>query len=152
MGVIQEILRLREPGHTTCAVVDLHAREAGPSAVDRVVQAHGFRGITTEWLEISAADAHAIVTTLLHRDLAYNEEIMSIESAFDLATRFFDLAPEPHSFFTNGEWSRAHIHTRGTAPCITGSNGEMCTDSERLKQPQRSCPHAPSNTSRSSRA
>lgn len=107
MGVIQEILRLREPGHTTCAVVDLHAREAGPSAVDRVVQAHGFRGITTEWLEISAADAHAIVTTLLHRDLAYNEEIMPIESASDLATRFFDLAPEPHSFFTNGEWSRS---------------------------------------------
>ena len=105
MRVIQEILRLRDAGHTTCAVVDLPERETGPSAVDRVVQDHGFRGITTEWHEISSADAHAIVTTLLHRDLAYDEEIMPLETAADLATQFFDLAPEPHSYFTNAEWS-----------------------------------------------
>ena len=79
--------------------------ETGPSAVDRLVQAHGFRAIATEWQEISAADAQAIVTTLLHRDLAYDEEIMPLDIASDLATQFLDLAPEPQSFFTNGDWS-----------------------------------------------
>jgi hypothetical protein len=105
MRVIEEILRLRDTGLTTCAVADLREGEAGPSAVDRIVLAHGFRAITTEWQEISAADAQAIMTTLLHRDLAYDEEIMPLAIASDLATQVLVLAPEPQSFFTNGDWS-----------------------------------------------
>jgi hypothetical protein len=115
MGVIEEILRLREAGHTTCAIADVRGAETGPSAVDRIVQAHGFRAIATEWHEVSAAEAQAIVTTLLHRDLAYGGEIMPLAIASDLATQFVDLAPEPQSFFTNGDWSMTDDATTGPA-------------------------------------
>ena len=71
---------------------------------DQAVQAHGFRTLGDAWLEISAHDAHAIATSLLHRDLAYGEEIMPLADATELATAFLDLAPEPHTYFTNGEW------------------------------------------------
>ena len=30
---------------------------------------------------------------------------MPLAEAAELATAFFDLAPEPHSYFTNGEWT-----------------------------------------------
>lgn len=105
MNPLEKILKLRDAGHTTCAVVDLRGHESGPSAVDRVVQDQGFRGIATEWQELSATDAHNIATTLLHRDLAYSEEIMPLNTAADLITQLFDLVPEPHTYFTNGEWS-----------------------------------------------
>ena len=68
------------------------------------MQAHGLRGIGEGWLEISAADAHAIATAVLHLDLAFQTEIMPFAEAADLATQIFDLAPEPHAYFTNGDW------------------------------------------------
>lgn len=105
MNLIARILQLRDAGHTTCTIVDLPGHEAGPSAADHVVQTHGFRGIAADWEEISATDAHAIVATLLHRDLAYGQEIMPLETAADLATQLFDLVSEPHTYFTNGGWS-----------------------------------------------
>lgn len=115
MNVIERILQHRDAGHTTCAVVDLPGHATGPSAVDHVVQAHGFRKITTEWHEVSATDAHAIVTTLLHRDLAYGEEIMSLQTAAEFATQLFDLVPEPHAYFTNGEWTMQADADHGVA-------------------------------------
>lgn len=108
MRLIERILQRRDAGRTTCAVVERRGSDSAAAIVDQVVQAHGFRGIATAWHEISASDAHAIVTALLHRDLAYEEEIMSLTAAADLATEFFDLVPEPHAYFTNGEWTTNH--------------------------------------------
>ncbi|HEY0931214.1 MAG TPA: hypothetical protein VGE27_14935 [Gemmatimonas sp.] len=85
-------------------MVDVPPRASGEGAVDQVVQAHGFQGLASEWIEVSAADAQAIVTALLHRDLAYGAELMSLASAADLATPLFDAVPEPHAYFTNGDW------------------------------------------------
>ncbi len=107
MNVINRMVQLRDAGHTTCATVDVPAHVDGPSGADLVVQAQGFRGIAPQWDEISASDAHAIVATLLHRDLAYGNEIMPFATAADLATQFFDLVPEPHTYFTNGDWARS---------------------------------------------
>ena len=82
-------------------------RVASERHLARIAQAHGFRALGDARLEISAHDAHAIATALLRRDLAYGEEIMTLAEADDFATGFLDLAPEPHAYFTNGEWSGA---------------------------------------------
>jgi hypothetical protein len=103
MSVTDEIVQRRTAGRTTCATQDAHA--TGRAMADLVVQVHDFRGLGDGWSMISGADALAIVTTLLHRDLASNTELMSLAQASDLATRFFDLVPEPHTYFTNGDWT-----------------------------------------------
>ena len=84
--------------------MSIERRGADFTIADQAVQANGFRTLGDAWLEISAHDAHAIATSLLHRDLAYGEEIMPLADATELATAFLDLAPEPHTYFTNGEW------------------------------------------------
>lgn len=109
MRAIEQILRLRDAGHTTCAIVNASsqpsAKDDATDVADRIVQAHGFQGITDGWIEISANDAHAIITALLHRDLAYGAELMPMATASDLSTQLLDGVPEPHRYFTNGEWT-----------------------------------------------
>ena len=106
MNLSSEIIRRRSAGRTTCLMTAIDSKaENAIAIVDRVVEAQGWRGINDGWLEISAADAHAIVSTLLHRDLAYGIEIMPFTVAAEFATRFLDLVPEPHSYFTNSDWA-----------------------------------------------
>lgn len=105
MNVVDEIVQQRTAGRTICAIQNDNVVGKGREIADRVVQAHDLRGLGDGWSMISGADAHAIVTTLLHRDLASNTELMSLAKASDLATRFFDLVPEPHTYFTNGDWT-----------------------------------------------
>ena len=104
MNATTQILQRRTAGKTTCATMPIDRSGADFTIADQAVQAHGFRTLGDAWLEISAHDAHAIATSLLHRDLAYGEEIMPLADATELATAFLDLAPEPHTYFTNGEW------------------------------------------------
>lgn len=105
MNTIKQILQLRDAGLVTCAIADIPSNVSGVDAADGVVKAQGFDGLEAEWLEISAADALAIATTLLHRDLAYRSDIMPLAIASELATQLFDPVPEPHVYFTNGEWT-----------------------------------------------
>ena len=104
MSIPTRISQRRTVGKTTCATIAIERRGADSAIADRAVETHGFRPLGDAWLEISAHDAHAIATSLLHRDLAYGEEIMPLAEATELATAFLDLAPEPLTYFTNGEW------------------------------------------------
>ncbi len=106
MNSATQIAQSRAAGRTTCAVMPVgEERVTSARTVDSIVEAHGFRGLDDGWMTISAADAHAIVAALLHRDLAHQTEIMPLSRAATLATQFLDLAPEPHTYFTNGDWS-----------------------------------------------
>jgi hypothetical protein len=54
--------------------------------------------------EIGTAEARAIVASLLHRDMAYKAEIMSMEEAESLADRFMQRFPSGKTrFLTNLE-------------------------------------------------
>lgn len=107
MNTSARIIKRRSVGKTTCATIPLGRQGPDFAIADRAVQAHGFKTLGDAWLEISAHDAHAIATSLLHRDLAYGDEIMPLSEASELATEFLDLAPEPISYFSNGEWASA---------------------------------------------
>ena len=104
MNVTSRISQRRTAGRTTCATIAIERHGADYTIADRAVETHGFRPLGNAWLEISAHDAHTIATSLLHRDLAYGEEVMPLAEASELATAFLDLAPEPLAYFTNGEW------------------------------------------------
>jgi hypothetical protein len=108
MRAIEQILKLRDAGHTTCAIVDVpspSSMDAATQSADQIVRAHGFQGIADGWIEISANDAHAIIATLLHRDLAYGAELMPLSTASELSAQLLDGVPEPHRYFTNGDWT-----------------------------------------------
>lgn len=107
MDPIKEIVKRRTAGRTTCVVMAGVNTTNEIAAADHVAQANGFQTLGENWIAISAADAHAIAITLLHLDLAYGEEVMPITVASDLATQLFDGVPEPHSYFTNGDWEVA---------------------------------------------
>ena len=117
--MIAEILKRRLAGRTTCAMIPIEVSGPHSAIADAAVQAHGFRGLGTGWLAISATDAHEIATSLLHRDLAHCAEIMPFDVASGLAERFFDLAPEPHAYFTNGDWDFSSAAERAPAT-LTG--------------------------------
>ncbi len=118
MNVTAHIRARRTAGRTTCATMSLET--AGPeiALADAVAGALGFQGLGDGWLAISAHDAHAIATFVLHRDLAGNAAIMREAEASELATAFLDLAPEPHSYFTNGEWTAALSSADATANSV----------------------------------
>ncbi|MGV3707777.1 MAG: hypothetical protein ACO1Q7_02980 [Gemmatimonas sp.] len=105
MHAIKEILESRKAGHTICVVVEAPSTEDAIDAADQIVKAQGLQGIADGWIEISANDAHAIVATLLHRDLAYGAELMTFSRASDLSTALLDSVAEPHRYFTNGDWA-----------------------------------------------
>ena len=104
MNISTRISQRRSIGKTTCATIAIERHGADHAIADRAAKAHGFRPLGDAWLEISAHDAHAIATSLLHRDLACSEEIMPLAEATELAYAFLDLAPEPLTYYTNGEW------------------------------------------------
>lgn len=106
MKLYSKIIQRRNVGRTTCATTPISEPVADiEMLVNDVARAHGFHPPETGWTLISGADAHAIVTALLHRDLGSQTEIMPVADAADFATQFLDLAPEPHTYFTNATWT-----------------------------------------------
>lgn len=118
MPVIAQILERRESVRTTCATVPTVSTESPHQTADRVAALHGLRPLGEGWLEISGQDALVIVTAVLHRDLAYGTEVMPLAQAQELATEFLDLAPEPHMYFSNGNWAEAFAVGELTASSV----------------------------------
>lgn len=57
---------------------------------DDVAKRAGFRGIGDAWIETDAEAAEQHLARALHRDLAYDAEVMSAEVADDLARSIVD--------------------------------------------------------------
>jgi len=104
MHITARIREKRQLGKTTCAEVTLPLHEQPRASADRAVAQLGLRALGDGWLEISAQQAHTIASAVLQRDLAHGADIMPKQLAEELATALFDLAPEPHRYFTNGDW------------------------------------------------
>jgi hypothetical protein len=68
--------------------------------LDDFVQRHGMTGLGAQWDELNRTDAARHLVSILHRDMAYDMEIMPLERAEELTARFVDLFPDAH-FFSN---------------------------------------------------
>jgi hypothetical protein len=54
--------------------------------------------------DIDEADAHRLIQMLLHRDMAYNAEIMPLSRAVDLTDQFLSHFSLGTRYFSNGHW------------------------------------------------
>jgi hypothetical protein len=83
VDICGHIRRARRFGNTRCGVV-----EGGRMSVREVARAFGLADDSTIYRPIGGAEADAIATRLLHTDLAYGVEIMSLPYAADLWRQF----------------------------------------------------------------
>jgi hypothetical protein len=107
MSVVESILRQRISGRISCQLVSHGEGDGALALADRAVESVGLRPLGEGWLEISEADAEAVATGVLHRDLAYHAEVMPLAAARDLASELIALVPPPMRCFTNGDWADA---------------------------------------------
>ena len=93
--------------------VELRPRAGFPAAgdsrhvVDALARAKGFQALGEKWRELTREEAHRAIGAVLHRDMAYDAEIMTSEKAASLAEEFLARFSPPAWFFTNGAFPSA---------------------------------------------
>lgn len=87
LRALQQAKALRETG----IVHTLWSTDPELEHPDDVAKHAGFRGIGDAWLETHAEATERHLARALHRDLAYDEEVMSAEVADGLARAIVDL-------------------------------------------------------------
>lgn len=78
--------------------------EEQPVSIDEVRDKKLFKEIT------DSASAVAILSQLLHKDMAYGSEIMPLEEARNLASGFISLFDATSNYYSNSTW---HQHESG---------------------------------------
>lgn len=100
MANIQDLIcRERDAGKVTCALYK--DKEVLPRR--QRFEVLGFKDLSeSQWTIISFEEACVIATACLHRDLAYESEIMAPARARDLALKFLSQLPDGCIYRTNG--------------------------------------------------
>jgi hypothetical protein len=96
MAVSDEIITARKYGSVHCGL------SSGPSpSVQELAREFGLRDEPGCYKEIEESSARRLVCLVLHRDLAYNAEIISESRAAELTDRFFAQFGPGARYFTN---------------------------------------------------
>lgn len=138
-----EIIGQRNCGEVTFKVKNRSAAEKRSVTVvlDAFVNRLGFTDLGTNWNEIDRHGAEVILRRILHRDLAYNAVIMSIELAGELSAHFLDLFTTGARYFTNGTFYEPDdqvaadvVHGASWHPITdaTFDTGVICLDEKRI--------------------
>ena len=97
---ITEIAKARK-----CGQVRFHAIYQYPGDLNRILKMCYLKPEAEKLLQIERNEAVGALTCWLHRDAAYRTELMSADSARELAEKFMrEFADETSRFFTNGSW------------------------------------------------
>lgn len=97
MEVSDEIIAARIYGFVRCGV----SSQPSPT-VQELAREFGLRDDPSCYKEIGVSSARRLVRLVLHRDLAYNVEIMSESRAAELTDKFFAQFDPGARYFTNG--------------------------------------------------
>jgi hypothetical protein len=100
LDVLEEIRRLRKFGEVRCGYVEK------PATLMDLAHAFSLNDDNSLYRTVAKTEAVAILTRLLHKDLAYNQPMMPLKQAAGLAELF--LAPFNDSnvrFYTNIDFS-----------------------------------------------
>lgn len=84
----------------------------GVQAADKFVAGLGLHPIGEQWQQVERAMAQAIVTEVLHRDLAYHSELMPFTEAQSFADDFLASFGDDATYFTNGTFSQPQRETK----------------------------------------
>jgi hypothetical protein len=81
--------------------------------IDSYVESLGMYPIGDNWVQINRETASKILIDVLHRDLAYGDEIMSIEDATHLMTAFLERFTNNPLYYTNIVLGRSWMPVTG---------------------------------------
>ena len=94
-----ETIKKERAGRVICGTTDI------TDSPTTLAAAFGLSDKPACYRDTDAAMARAIVTGILHRDLAYGTRLMSLSRAEELAAEFIKTFDKPQSrFFTNGQF------------------------------------------------
>jgi hypothetical protein len=80
------------------------SRASDIAAVDEFVTELNHNKLSSLWKQFKKYDAERLVTSILHKDMAYQYECMEIGLARATMRRFFDLFSESARFYSNAEF------------------------------------------------
>ena len=88
-----------------CGQIRFYAVYQYPGDLNRILEMCHLKQEADSLLEVAREDAVRVLACWLHRDAACSTELMSADSARELAERFVrEFADETSRFFTNGRW------------------------------------------------
>ena len=131
IDICDEIKTARDCGVTHCHIIEVE-----PMPLTELVPRFGLVFTPDAYREISKAQAETVAKRVLHRDLAYDAEIMTEPEAQALANRFFDCFDEENAqYYTNGDyysdgsnhsWTPATDATFDTGILVIGKSRTGC--------------------------
>ena len=91
--------------HRKCGVIRFACIDQYPVELNRILEMCGLKPKADKLLEINSSQAISTLARWLHREPAYDTELMSREMAEDLAARFIrEFGTEKSRFYTNAKW------------------------------------------------
>ena len=129
MELCNEIVRLRGCGKVRCGIRE-HSVVPSVSAVARSFELFEDAACYTE---VTFTQALAILTRILHRDMAYGSELMAPGVAATLASSFLEQTSSPAcSYFSNGDFfEESSSHGWNPATQATFDTGVLVVGVER---------------------
>lgn len=131
LQTLARIKAARRFGKVISGCVERPSASAGAAAAD-----FGLSGKAAVYREVPADEAVLLLAAVLHRDMAYDQQIMPAARALDLAKDFVGSFPrDPTRFFTNGtfgrkqeapSWSPATDATFDTGVIVLSSGMTAC--------------------------
>ena len=113
MGVAEDIIAARIYGVVRCGL----SAQATPPTIPDLAGEFGLADQPSFYREIEETAARYLIRTVLHRDMAYNAEVMPAALAVELADRFLAQFGPGTRYFSNGSW---HL------PPVVRPDGVVC--------------------------
>ncbi len=130
MGVVDDILAERYCGVVHCGVSQLNQRD-----VLELAREFGLHEDPLAFTPVTASNAMALLTSILHKDMANRQPVMPQERAKELAEQFVEQFGEDVTFYSNGwtgwetgstSWYPATDATFDTGVLILGKDRSGC--------------------------
>ena len=130
MPVVDDILAERD-----CGVVHCGVSRFGNKDVLELAKEFGLNSDPAAFEPIAASDALSLVTSILHKDMAYDHPIMAEERAKELAEQFFEQFGAEAKLYSNGwtgwetgstSWTPATDAIFDTGVLIIGNDRSGC--------------------------
>jgi hypothetical protein len=97
---VTEIVKARK-----CGQIHFHAIYQYPGDLNRILEMCNLKPDAERLVQIGRDDAVRVLASWLHRDAAYQTELMSADSALGLSEKFVgEFSDVSSRFFTNGLW------------------------------------------------
>jgi hypothetical protein len=100
--LLDQIVNRRDAGETIAVCVERHF-----TRVEDAASEFGLVADADIYDEVSLEEAVAVLTSLMHKDMAYGVELVPIEQARELARSFINHFPaDTTRYFTNGTYGK----------------------------------------------